>query len=104
MTDILAHALFPPLFTLGVLALMLVAFVREVYPPEVIAVIGAAALLATGMIPASALPERLRQPGPLDHRLDADPVRRSGPYRRDQQRLAADLAPRPGQPGGGDRC
>lgn len=57
MTDILAHALFPPLFTLGVLAIMFAAFVREIYPPAVIAVIGAAVLLATGMIPASALPE-----------------------------------------------
>ncbi len=64
MTEILANEMFPPVFTLGVLAVMLVFFVKEIYRPEVTAVIGAAVLLATGMIPTSALPGVFGNPAP----------------------------------------
>ncbi len=64
MTDLFAHDLFAPLFTMAVLVAMLAAFIKEFYPPEVTAVIGAAVLLATGMLPVSALPEVFGNPAP----------------------------------------
>lgn len=40
-----------PLLTLGVVAMMFVLFVREVYPTEVVALAGAALMLALGVLP-----------------------------------------------------
>lgn len=50
--------------TLGVVALMFVMFVRERYPAEVIAIGGAAAMLALGVLPYEAALDVLSNPAP----------------------------------------
>ena len=50
--------------TLGVLAVMLGLFIREVYPTEVVAMGGAAILLATGILPYEAGVAVLSNPAP----------------------------------------
>ncbi|MEM1237871.1 MAG: SLC13 family permease [Pseudomonadota bacterium] len=50
--------------TLGVVAVMFVLFVREVFPTEVVAIAGAAALLALGVLPYDAAVSVLSNPAP----------------------------------------
>ena len=52
------------LMTLGVVAVMFVLFVREIYPTEVVALGGAAALLLMGVLPYDAALEVLSNPAP----------------------------------------
>ncbi len=53
-----------PLVALGVVAVMFVLFIREVYPTEVVALSGAAVLLALGVLPYDAGLEVLSNPAP----------------------------------------
>ncbi|QFT96580.1 Citrate transporter [Roseovarius sp. THAF8] len=53
-----------PLVALGVVAVMFVLFIREVYPTEVVALSGAAVLLALGVLPYDAGLEVLANPAP----------------------------------------
>ncbi|MEO1798260.1 MAG: SLC13 family permease [Pseudomonadota bacterium] len=50
--------------TLGVVAVMFALFVREVFPTEVVALAGAALLLASGILPYAAALEVLSNPAP----------------------------------------
>ncbi|WP_179379519.1 SLC13 family permease [Jannaschia marina] len=50
--------------TLGVLAVMLLLFIRETYPTEVVAMAGAAFLLAVGILPYDAAVDVLSNPAP----------------------------------------
>ncbi|CAN0601960.1 unnamed protein product, partial [Ectocarpus sp. 12 AP-2014] len=52
------------LLTLGVVAIMFVLFLRETYPPEVTAFAGAAALLASGVLPYEVAVNVLANPAP----------------------------------------
>lgn len=49
---------------LGVVAVMFILFVREVYPPEVTAIAGASVLLATGLLPYDEALHVLSNPAP----------------------------------------
>jgi di/tricarboxylate transporter len=53
-----------PLFTLGVVVLMFVFFVREVFPTEVVAIAGSALLLASGVLPYEQALKVLSNPAP----------------------------------------
>jgi len=53
-----------PLATLAVVVVMFVLFVRETYPTEVVALAGAALMLATGMLPYDAALAVLSNPAP----------------------------------------
>ncbi|MEM9342365.1 MAG: SLC13 family permease [Pseudomonadota bacterium] len=53
-----------PLFALAVVGVMFVLFVQERYPTEVVAIGGAAVLLATGVLPYEAALEVLSNPAP----------------------------------------
>ncbi|WP_306111953.1 MULTISPECIES: SLC13 family permease [unclassified Roseovarius] len=53
-----------PLVALGVVAVMFVLFIREVYPTEVVALSGAAVLLALGVLPYDAGLDVLSNPAP----------------------------------------
>ncbi len=55
---------FPAYFTLAVLAGMLVLFVRETYPAEVVALIGAAVLMMAGVVDAGTAREVFANPAP----------------------------------------
>ena len=55
----------PALVTLGVVVAMFVAFVREVYPPEVVAICGAALLMAIGILPVEDLLAVFANPAPI---------------------------------------
>ena len=55
----------PALITLGVVVAMFVAFVREVHPPEVVAICGAALLLAVGVLPVEDLLAVFANPAPI---------------------------------------
>jgi len=50
--------------TLGVVAVMFFFFIREVYPTEVVALAGAAAMLALGLLPYDAALNVLSNPAP----------------------------------------
>ncbi|SEK36573.1 Di-and tricarboxylate transporter [Roseovarius nanhaiticus] len=52
------------IMTLGVVAVMFVFFIREIYPTEVVAIAGAAAMLALGLLPYDAGLEVLSNPAP----------------------------------------
>ncbi len=52
------------LMTLGVVAVMFILFIREIYPTEVVALGGAAALLLMGVLPYDAALEVLSNPAP----------------------------------------
>ena len=64
MTDFFASPNLPGLFTLGVLAVMFVVFVLEVYPVEVTAMLGAAVLVLVGIVPADGVLEVFSNPAP----------------------------------------
>jgi di/tricarboxylate transporter len=53
------------LFTIGVVVTMFANFVREDYPPEVIAICGAALLLAVGILPVDDLLAVFANPAPI---------------------------------------
>ncbi len=55
----------PALIALGVVVAMFVAFVREVHPPEVVAICGAALLLAVGVLPVEDLLAVFANPAPI---------------------------------------
>ena len=55
----------PALITLGVVVTMFAAFVREVHPPEVVAICGAALLLAIGVLPIEDLLSVFANPAPI---------------------------------------
>ncbi|MEM7240408.1 MAG: SLC13 family permease, partial [Pseudomonadota bacterium] len=57
--------MWPAIATLGVVAMMFVLFVRESYPTEVIAIGGAAVLLAIGILPVDRLMGVFSNPAPL---------------------------------------
>ncbi|HUF87739.1 MAG TPA: SLC13 family permease [Thermohalobaculum sp.] len=63
--ELLAPDVWPALFTLGVVTAMFAAFVREDYPPEVVALCGAAVLLAVGILPVDALLRVFSNPAPV---------------------------------------
>ena len=50
MIDLISHDAAPAFFTLAVLAAMFVMFLRETYPTEVVALIGATVLLMSGVL------------------------------------------------------
>ncbi|MCG6882556.1 MAG: SLC13 family permease [Silicimonas sp.] len=52
------------LLTLGVVAVMFLLFIREVYPPEITAIGGAAALMALGVLPYDEAVHVLSNPAP----------------------------------------
>ena len=56
---------YPALLTLGVLVVMFALFVREVYPPEVTAIAGAAFLLAAGVLEIDEALAVFSNPAPL---------------------------------------
>lgn len=56
---------YPALVTLGVLMAMFVLFLREVYPPEVTAMAGAAVLIAVGVLPVDQALSVFSNPAPL---------------------------------------
>ncbi|MEM8840601.1 MAG: SLC13 family permease [Pseudomonadota bacterium] len=58
-------SMWPAFVTLGVVVAMFVLFVREAYPTEVIAIGGAAILLALGILPVDALMNVFSNPAPL---------------------------------------
>ncbi len=55
---------FPAFFTLAVIALMFVLFVREVFPPEVTAMAGAAVMLTGGVLPVDDVLVAFSNPAP----------------------------------------
>ncbi|MCH8951565.1 MAG: SLC13 family permease [Proteobacteria bacterium] len=55
----------PALVTLGVVAAMFAAFVREIHPPEVVAICGAALLMAIGILPVGDLLAVFANPAPI---------------------------------------
>ena len=57
--------LWPAIFTLALLAGMFALFVSETYPPEVVAIAGAAVLVATGILPVDDLLGVLSNPAPI---------------------------------------
>lgn len=57
--------LWPALLSLGVVLAMFVAFVRESYPPEVVAICGAAVMLAAGVMPIDDMLAVFANPAPL---------------------------------------
>jgi di/tricarboxylate transporter len=63
--EIFAPDVWPALFTLGVLTAMFVAFVREDFPPEVVAICGAAVLLAVGILPVDDVLAVFSNPAPV---------------------------------------
>lgn len=64
MIDLLSDPLFPAFYTLAVIFSMLVLFLREVFPTEVTAMAGAAALLIGGVIPADEVLSVFSNPAP----------------------------------------
>ncbi|ROU03305.1 SLC13 family permease [Histidinibacterium lentulum] len=52
------------LITLGIVVLMFTAFLREAYPPEVVAIAGAALMLVAGVLPYDAALDVLSNPAP----------------------------------------
>ncbi len=64
MTELLTHDLFLPVFTLLVIALMFAAFISEIYPPEVVAMAGGAALFAAGALPTADVLSVFSNPAP----------------------------------------
>ena len=57
-------AVMPPYIAFGIIILMLVGFIRETYPPEVIALGGACLFLFTGILPYSSALAVLSNPAP----------------------------------------
>ena len=64
MPDFLDSEHLPAILTLGVVAGMFVLFVREVFPPAVTALAGAAALLVLGPLPGDRVLEVFANPAP----------------------------------------
>ena len=62
--DALAPGIGPALAALAIVAVMLVLFVREVYPVEVTALAGALGMLATGLLPQAEVLEVFSNPAP----------------------------------------
>ncbi len=57
--------IWPALFTIGVVVAMFAAFVREDHPPEVVAICGAALLMAIGILPVDDLLAVFANPAPI---------------------------------------
>ncbi len=64
MTELLAHDLFLPVLTIVVITLMFAAFISEIYPPEVVAMAGGAALFAAGALPTADVLRVFSNPAP----------------------------------------
>jgi di/tricarboxylate transporter len=64
MTDILNWPQMDAAITLAVLGVMFVLFLREVYPTEVVAMLGAATLVVTGVLPMDTMLSVLSNPAP----------------------------------------
>ncbi len=64
MMTTLENGMFPPLFTLAVIGVMFVFFVRDSYPPAVTAMAGAAVLATTGIVPSGRILEVFANPAP----------------------------------------
>ncbi len=62
---LLAPEVWPAIFTLAVVVAMFAAFIREAYPPEVVAICGAALLLATGILPVDDMLRVFSNPAPI---------------------------------------
>jgi len=62
---LLAPEVWPAIFTLAVVGAMFAAFIREAYPPEVVAICGAALLLATGILPVDDMLRVFSNPAPI---------------------------------------
>lgn len=98
MSTLLSGDVWPALFTLGVLAAMFVAFVRELYPPEVTAICGAAALLATGVLPVDEMLAVFSNPAPITIAamfIISGGLLRTGVLEALMRRFAADAAEHP---------
>jgi di/tricarboxylate transporter len=63
--SLFAPDLWPAIFTLGVVVAMFAAFLRELYPPEVVAICGASLLLAVGVLPVDDLLAVFSNPAPV---------------------------------------
>jgi len=63
--SLLAPDLWPAIFTLVVVVVMFAAFVRESYPPEVVAICGASVLMATGVLPVGHMLSVFSNPAPV---------------------------------------
>lgn len=64
MTSLLGNGMFAPLFTLAVIGVMFVFFVRDQYPPAVTAMAGAAVLAIAGIVPNDRILEVFANPAP----------------------------------------
>ncbi len=64
MTTLLGNGMFAPLFTMAVIAVMFVFFVRDQYPPAVTAMAGAAVLMVAGIVPIDRILEVFANPAP----------------------------------------
>jgi di/tricarboxylate transporter len=65
LSTILAPDHWPAIFCIGVVVTMFAAFVREDYPPEVVAICGAALMLAVGVLPVDDLLAVFSNPAPI---------------------------------------
>lgn len=63
--ELFADANWPAIVTLAVVVGMLAMFVREIFPPEVVAIAGAAILLAAGILPVDSLLLVFSNPAPV---------------------------------------
>jgi len=63
--SILDPQLWPAFLSIGVVIAMFIAFVREAYPPEVVAICGAALLLALGVLSVDDLLSVFSNPAPI---------------------------------------
>jgi di/tricarboxylate transporter len=64
LTELIAQPHFAAYLTLGVLAIMFVVFVLEIYPVEVTAMLGAATLVLFGIVPPEGVLEVFSNPAP----------------------------------------
>ncbi|MEM7506339.1 MAG: SLC13 family permease [Pseudomonadota bacterium] len=58
-------SLWPAFLTLGVVVAMFLLFLRELYPPEVVAIGGVSTLIAAGVLPMERMMEVFSNPAPL---------------------------------------
>jgi len=63
--SLLAPDVWPALFTIGVITAMFAAFIREEHPPEVVAICGAALLMALGVLPVDDMLKVFANPAPI---------------------------------------
>jgi di/tricarboxylate transporter len=95
---LMSHPQLAAFVTLGVLAVMFVLFVSEVYPPEVTAMAGAAAVVLLGIVPSGEILEALANPAPWTIAamfILSGGLVRTGALSYISQRISRDAARRP---------